>query len=408
MSDVALTIEHAADATEADAAAVLSDVFDKGGDYIVSGPTGMFGVNISAPAAAARDALTLWNAIFPVDGHYIVKAKLPEDEPPPIPKRLPRWWLESLLSDATQHAITLRSLFVERVTDLVRQYGGALTTPEARMALEALLMDFRLAVKWSLGQPLPAAVERRLRAMGFRDDEIIRFPGLAYRLGMIEAELAKRPDMPLAEILRIARAVPLNPADEIAIAHAAARAGDVLTPVLVRDAERTVAQALEYERSLLRTMTAAAVKKEMGAREFARTLYYALSPEGVVRDFDRVARTELHEARVRGAFAADEKARGWTPETQVFRTVAAVPCNVCLTLYKADDGMPRLYTVEALEADDAKGYNRGPVGSWHARIGATHPNCLCSPWVKWWPEMTKLYEPERAKWLATFKRRGLA
>jgi len=404
--DAALSIEHADAVTEAEAAAVLSAVFDKAGSYILSGPAGLFGVEMSHPAEAARDVLTLWHSLFPGDGHYIVKAR-PPDEPAAVPKRLPRWWLEGLLSDATQRGLSLRGLMVDRMADLIREHAGALTDPEAIAAIEELLMDFRLAAKWALGNPLPPAVERRLRALGFTDDEIIRFPGLAYRLGMIEAELEQRPNVPLEDILRLARATPLNPADKVAIAHATARAGDALTPVLVRDAERTAAEALERERAMLRTMTAAAVRRDMSTRAFASQLYHTLSPEGVVRDFDRVARTEMQDARVRGAFAADAKVRKWTPATQVFRTLAAVPCNGCLTLYKDEQGMPRLYTVEALEDADAKGYNRGPVGSWHARIGPTHPNCLCSPWVKWWPEHTALYEPERAKWTATLKRRGL-
>jgi hypothetical protein len=411
MADSALTIEHASETTEAEAAAILSEVFAEPGKYLLTGPAGFFGIELSSAASDARDPLALWQALFPADGVYVIKAagppRTPSDEPPPVPKRLPRWWLEAVLSDAMKGGLRIRDLFAERIGDLVAKYGGALTSPAAQAELEDTLADFRLAIKWTLGHPLPASVERRLRALKFTDAEIIQFPGLGYRLGMIEAELAKRPDLTLDEILKLARAVPLNPADESAIAHATVRAGDALTPALLRDPERILADVFDRERALLRTMTPAAVKHEIGAREFARDLYRALSPEGVVRDFDRVARTELHEARVRGAFAADQKVRGWTPSTQVFRTLAAVPCNACLMLYKTGEGMPRLYTVSDLEEQDAAGYNRGPIGSWHARIGSTHPNCLCSPWVKWWPEMKSIYEADRPKWLAAMKRRGL-
>jgi hypothetical protein len=408
--DTALSIEHAAAATDVEAAAILADVFDEPGDYVLAGPGGLYGIRLSAPAIAARDPMALWQELFAADGEYVIrKARAvdpdPTEEVVHTPKRIPRWWIEALLSDAEQHALTLRGTFVEKMTELVAKHAGALADPEAIVALEQILMDFRLAVKWSLGLPLPPAIEGRLRALGFTTDEVLRFPGMAYRLGMIESELAKRPHMPLKDILRIARAVPLNPADEVAIKHATARAGEALSPVLVRDAQRTMAEALEHERGLTRTLTARGIEREWSTREFSRQLRETLSPEGVVRDFDRVARTEMQESRIRGAFAADMKARDWKPSTQVFRTVAAVPCNQCLTLYKDETGMPRLYTVEALEAEDARGYNRGRP--YHARVGVTHPNCLCSPWVKWWPEMKAIYEPERAKWLATYKRRGI-
>jgi len=411
MGSAALTIEHTADTTEAEAASILSDVFDAPGKYLIVGPPGVFGVELSHPATVARDPLSIWTALFPHDGHYVIKAAGPPTqppvEPPPIPKRLPRWWLEALLSEATRGGLKLRDMFAEKIAELAGQYGGALTTPEARVALEELLMDFRLAIKWTLGQPLTPRVERTLRDLGFTDGEIIQFPGLAYRLGMIEAELVKRPELTFDEVLKLARSVPLNPADEAAIAYASVRAGDALTMVLLRDPERILDDVFEHERALLRKMVPDAVQREIGARQLARDLHHALSPEGVVRDFDRVARTELQEARVRGAFSADSKARQWTPETQVFRTVAAVPCNACLMLYKTRDGMPRLYSVADLEEQDSQGYNRGPIGGWHARIGSTHPNCLCSPWVKWWPEMKGIYEADRPKWLAAFKRRGL-
>jgi len=408
--DTALSIEHAAAATEPEAAAILADVFDEPGDYMLAGPSGLFGVSLSAPAAEARDALALWSELFPDDGQYVIRKARSSDQPPTeepfhTPKRIPRWWIEALLSDVEQNALTLRGAFIDRMIELAERHAGALADPDAIAALESILMDFRLAVKWSLGLPMTPAIEERLRALGFSKDELLRFPGMAYRLGMIERRLAKKPDLPLAEILRMARSVPLNPADEAAIAHATARAGDALTPVLLGDAQRTAAEALERERAMTRTLTTQGIQREWSTREFARQLRETLSPEGVVRDFDRVARTEMQDARVRGAFAADSKARDWTPDTRVFRTIAAVPCNECLRLYKTPDGMPRLYTVDALEEEDARGYNRRRP--YHARVGATHPHCLCSPWVKWWPQMKAIYEPERAKWLAAMKRRGL-
>jgi len=249
MGSAALTIEHTAETTEAEAASILADVFDLPGRYLICGPPGVFGIDLSHPAGEARDPLAIWTALFPADGHYVIKKAAPPREPPPdvpVPRRLPRWWLEALLSEATRGGLRLRDMFAEKIAELAGQYGGALTTPEARVALEELLMDFRLAIKWTLGQPLTPRVERTLRDLGFTDSEVIQFPGLAYRLGMIEAELVKRPELTFDEVLKLARAVPLNPADEAAIAYASVKAGDALTLVLLRDPERILDDVFEH------------------------------------------------------------------------------------------------------------------------------------------------------------------
>lgn len=406
--DAALNIEHAAGATVDEAQALLAGVFDEPGDYLLAGPSGFFGVRLSDPALKARDPLTLWHALFPVDGRYIVKKARgldPTQEPAVVPKRLPRWWLEGLLNDATEGSLKLRDVLLQKLDTIFMKHGGRLATPQAQEAIEAALSDFRLAVKWSLGFHLTPDQNKRLMDAGYKPVEALAFPSIAYRLGMIEAALDKQPGLDLAAILKLARAVPLNPADEVAIQYATAKAADALTPVILRDPTVAIATALDRERAMVRTLTADAVRREWSTKEFARQLREHLDPEGIVRDFDRVARTEMQDARVRGAFAADKQARKWTNATHVFRTVASVPCNECLRLYKTPEGMPRLYTVEALQAEDDEGYNRRRP--YHARVGPTHPNCLCSPWVKWWPEHAALYTPDRAKWVAALKRRGL-
>jgi hypothetical protein len=408
MADAAVSIEHTAAATAEEAMRVLAGVFDEPGDYLLTGPNGLFGVRLSDAALKARDPLTLWHALFPFDGHYVIKKARPIDpreEPVVLPKRLPRWWLEGLLNDATEGSLKLRDVFLQRLDSIFMKHAGRLATPEAQEAIEEALFDFRLAIKWSLGYQLTPKQHQRLVDAGYKPEEILQFPGLSYRLGMIEAALDKEPGLDLAAILKIARATPLNPADEVAIQYATAKAAEALTPVLLHDPTVAIATALDRERSMVRTLTADAIRREWSTKEFSRQLRETLSPEGIVRDFDRVARTEMQDARVRGAFAADAKARKWSDATHVFRTIAAVPCNECLRLYKTPEGMPRLYTVEALHAADDDGYNRRRP--YHARIGPTHPNCLCSPWVKWWPEMHAIYDSERSKWTAAMKRRGM-
>jgi len=145
----------------------------------------------------------------------------------------------------------------------------------------------------------------------------------------------------------------------------------------------------------------------MHPRAFARELAKRFAPEGVIRDWERVARTEIGEARNRGAYEAERRARGWTSETLIYRNLSATPCSGCLKLYKQPDGMPRRYPVAFVEAEDAKGYNRGHWREWHVRIGLTHPQCRDSPWSAWHPVLASVFAQTAAEWKATYARRGI-
>lgn len=396
----AVAIAHPEAATALDAGRLVPAIFPAAGTYEVRGPDGgARTIEFSDAPALAADPLSIFQAVFAKAGTYLVKAE---------GARSDQWYMETLLAEAMRTSTSLREGMLRVMLDLVRRYGGDLTDPGVIEQLERALMDCRLAVRWSLAHPLPPAVEARLRAAGFSDQDVLDWPGLAYRFGLIEAELAElAPGFSWDHVLTLARRVPLLPGDQEAIDYAREKVAQHLTPLLARDPQRLVAEALDRERAMVRTMTASAVRREIGAPEFARELYRALNADTTWRDYDRLARTELHDARLHGAFVAEERAKGWGPDTLVYRSLSAKPCNACLTLYKQPDGRPRLYTVAQVREGEAQGPNRGPWQDWHIRVGPTHPNCLDSPWLTYRPELSGLFAREAPMWHETFKRRGL-
>lgn len=400
---IALEVQHAAAATQAEVAPLLSRAFPAAGSYLLKGPHGIRAVDLSAPAALAADPLTLWQALFPVDGAYLVKAAGPTGT-----RAFDIWFYERLLTEARRNGGRIRDWVHHVIEAFIREHGGTLAQPELLERFERLLFDLRQGVRWSVALRVDAEVERRLRGLGLTEHDVVDVAGIAYRLGRLERTLrtAGR-GWSWATALAEAAAAPLLPADMAAIAYAQSRAARYLTPVLTREGQALHEAALAHEVSRLRTLTAEAVRAEMHPREFARQLYHVFEPEGVWRDWERVARTEIHEARTRGAWSADREARGWTADTLVYRMLGTNPCNGCLLLYRLPNGHPRLYRVGDVEAADAQGPNRGPWREWHVRIGPTHPNCRDSPWGQYGPALEAVFRREATQWAAEYARRKL-
>jgi hypothetical protein len=402
----------AGEPTAGEARAVLTRLFPDAATYEVRQADGRtVAVSFSAAVRDAADPLPIWQALFPGPGEYQIddgtlhKAIAPET----AGLQFDEWWLERLLLEARRQFTGIHDLVLGAIERFIREHAGGLADPEHLRELEELLFDLRQGIRWSVAAPVPADTVARLRILGFSDRDVLDFAGIAYRLGLIELRL-QRPGARFdwAEVLALARQAPTLHSDEVAMAVARQRAGMGLTPVLLRDGQALTLAAAEEERRLLRELTARAIAEEMHPRDFARQLYKRLELDhGIVRDWERVARTEIMEARLRGAFEGERRARQWTAETLVYRQVAARPCSGCLRLYQQPDGMPHRYTVAELEAEDARGFNRGPWREWRPRIGPTHPHCLCGPWATWSPALQGVFAREAPRWRQTMAARGL-
>jgi hypothetical protein len=364
-------------ATAREAHAHLSELFPAAGHYFVKAETGrLLDVELNGPASWSGDPLEIWRHIFPAAGRYELRKARPMEEG----AHFQEWFLERLAADAEANFGNLRRLVRKMLENYLQRYNGHLTDPGVLEQLEHLLFDARQAVRWSLAMPVSLPVEQRLRELGLTDQDVLDFPGLAYRLGLLEREAvlpSAGSEQAWTHLLRTVRDVQVTHSDEAAILYARQRAAQYLSPVLLRDGQAMTLEIQAREIALTRELTAEAVRQEMHPRALARQLYKRLGlEEGIQRDFDRVARTEIQEARVRGAFEGERRARGWTATTLVYRIVAAHPCNGCIRLYVGTDGMPKRYKVRELEREDAQGLNRGPWRTWHARIGPTHPHCV--------------------------------
>jgi hypothetical protein len=388
---IELTITSPEAATPEEAAAVLTRIVPEPGTYELRGPgPRRRQVAFDGPVGEAADPLAIFERFFPEAGTYaILKARPPR--PPGVPSEeggpafFVEWWMERLAQEAAARAMTLREFMLAKLSELLAAHAGRLPAPAVLEALDALLFDFRLAVRWSVAMPLTAEQVERLQALGFSDRDVLDWPGLAYRFGLIEQALATQRRVPFTRLLDLAARAPVQTSDQVAITYARAKAAQYLTPIVLREPERAAGVALDRERALIQRMTAEAIRRETNPRQLAREFARTLRPEGFVRDFDRLARTEMQTARLQGAFAAEARARDWTAETHVYRSLAARPCQGCVRLYAVggDRKRPQLYTVGAVQAGDALGPNTRPWREWHVVVGATHPNCLCGPWITW-------------------------
>jgi hypothetical protein len=403
-------------ATEDDAVGYLARLFPHAGQYYLKSPARVWPLQVTfnAPPAMADDALEVWQTLFTVAGRYEVAddiellVKAPVRTGMQESNQFQEWWLERLTAEAGKHAGNIRELVWRVMQEFIAEHGGALTEPVVLEQLEALFFDLRTGIRWSVATPVSVERVARLRTLGFTDRDVLDFPGLAYRMGLLQRSLTTPgTQFTWAQVLERARAVPLLPVHEAAINLARQRAATFLAPAALRDGTALELAAAEAEVRMIRDATFRAVRDKVHPRELARQLVKQLDADGPFRDFDRIARTEIAEARNRGAFEADQVALGWDDDTLLWRPVAAVPCNGCLLLYKLPTGMPRLWGKGALEALDAQGPNRGPWREWRPRIGPTHPHCVCSPWQTYQPALRAMYERQAKQWAPTMAQRGL-
>lgn len=104
------------------------------------------------------------------------------------------------------------------------------------------------------------------------------------------------------------------------------------------------------------------------------------------RDWNRVANTEMWNAKLQGEAHAIEEKHG--PDAIVFKRPCPNACSVCRKLYLEKDGItPKLFKLSELKAN---GTNDGrKSGDWKPVLGTVHPNCRCV--LNFMPEGTKFH-----------------
>jgi len=128
---------------------------------------------------------------------------------------------------------------------------------------------------------------------------------------------------------------------------------------------------------------------------------------GIYRDFERVARTEMANCFHYGSFRADQMSSKFGDNDIVYRTARPDGCKLCLTLYTGSNGTPKLYTVQELLKETTPLIKVSGRGSklYHAAIGVSHPDCLCSPWSKYHGEVSnRIFQRFAPQYLEARKR----
>ena len=344
-----------------------------------------------------EQALAMHLSVFPEAGDYVVAKAEPGSA---LPEQFDEWFLQELLENTRRRFLTAQYAIWETLDDWLIRRGVQVPSNLALWELNRALFDLTTAsTARMVGFHVPDDVARELGGLGFTPTEALDFPALAYRMGKMYEALAARTPVHWSELEAAARSFPLASAERSAVAVARERAGVWLKPIF--DASGHVWTA-DREVAPLRARVAAALEARQSVRAVTRELGNSQRAIGVLRDADRVLRTEIAQARSEGSWQEDSKR--WKPDAKIFRQTSRNACRDCLRLYKLPDGMPRLYTRADVEAASATGPNRGPREEWTAKIGATHPNCACPPWQQWTEHMAALLAQRAPEYAALMAR----
>jgi hypothetical protein len=361
-------------------------------------------------APTPQQALALHHELFPEAGIYrvqqldhlddlILKAQAGEDSEP-----FEVWFLRELDHVTEQHFVNARLAIWEVLERLLHERGLTAPSQMAYWHLNEALFDLTTSsTARMVGLYVPADLVARLQALHFTLPEALDFPALAYRMGLIYRRLAEATPTAWPELMQLANQVPLSSVERLAVEHTRLRAGVWLRPIF-DETGRVWTAAREIEP--LRVIQREALEQRRSVREAARQLDNSQRARGVLRDAERVMRTEIAEARGRGAWQAGLAGTG--PETKFVRTTSTRACRDCLRLYRNPDGTPRLYTRAQLEEFDRLGPNRGPREKWHITLGVTHPHCACAPWLEWHPAMQRIAKESAPRFAAVMRDLGIA
>lgn len=227
----------------------------------------------------------------------------------------------------------------------------------------------RMSTAAMVGFRVDPGVVRRLQLLGVGLPEILDFPALAYRMGAIRGELSRK-RISWNRVIDAARSRPLSVPERYMVQHLRRRAGIHLRPIF--DATGHVWTAHRELVPLRRVLESAVVEKR-SVNEAIRELGALQRSQGIVRDAERVVRTEIADSRSRGAW--DAESGSWPSDARLFRQTSVNACRWCIRVYREPDGSPRLYTREEFERGDSEPLDRRDV----PRIGPNHPNCACGP-----------------------------
>lgn len=350
----------------------------------------------------AEQALILHDHLFPAAGTYLLTkaSPVPTLNEGEALDRFEEWFLDALEAQTRDQFVSAEQAIWDVLDQMLMRHDVAAPSHVDSFELNRALFDLTHASTARIvGLHVPDELVKRLQKLGFSVPEALDFPALAYRMALISQRLLQQPPVAWPELVRLANAVPLSSVERAAIDLARQRAGLYLKPIF-DDAGRLWTTTRELEP--LRERVAHAIEHRIPVREAARLHGNQQRLEWIARDSARVLRTEIADAR--GEAAWMHEAKHALPEAKFFRQTSVNACRGCLRLHKLPDGTPRLYTRAEIEAGNAGGVNRGNWREWRPRLGSTHPNCVCSPWSVFHPEMADIFADRAPAYAAEIAR----
>lgn len=341
------------------------------------------GTRVTIPAAAPtpREALALYRRMFPSSGIYWVHAdamlakalKMPDVAEAELEEPFEEWFLRALERAARDRFTNARDAIWRSLDELLTHYRAEVPSHLDADLLEQTLFDLSHAsTARMVGLDVRMDVKRRLQSIGFSPPEMLDFPGLAYRMGLMYEQLRASAEVPFPQLVRLASEHPLSTQELSAIRYARQHAAEYMRPVFSRTTQEWVNEK-EYVRGLTERSLATRTHPLEAARDLAR-VDRAL---GVQRDSERVLRTEIADCRSAGTWAAS--IARLPPDSLIFRIPSPRACSECKRLFK-DGDRERLHTKADVEAQDALGPNTKKP--FHVRIRTIHPHCVCGPWFR--------------------------
>lgn len=334
-------------------------------------------ITIARGTPTAEQTLRLYRELFPAHGTYTLAKAAParEDADP-----FETWFLRELEEQTRAGYLAARDALWQTLDALLQRNGVvAPSAIEADELAQALSDLSRGATSRMVGIRVRPDVETRLRALGWDTTQVLDFPALAYRMGLLWQRLEGLDPVPFADLTELVQhAYPLSTAEQVAVTVARNRAGIFLRPIFDQTGQ---VWAVEHEIGPLRESAELALRGRTHPLRAAAELGKVQRAQRLIRDAERVMRTEIAYARSHGAWETMVRQKAGVLSGYVYRRPSPLACDVCLALHTTDGTTPRVYTAAEIEAADRLGANRGPKAEWHLTIGPTHPNCVCGPWL---------------------------
>lgn len=291
---------------------------------------------------------------------------------------------------------------VERVVALLRE--RRVFSAAQRRALRELFADHRVSILAEIA----GTTDEPARAQALVDQGVIRanydktgtIPA-AYRLGRATkaASLPTRPtgDPKLGDVLRQAERVKLTTAEQAALGYVQDRSLEYIRAPVMKAQGRASRVVRREEMHGLRGALAEGLGKRKSIASIREDLTQAAVGTDLTNDMDVVARTEAHHAQVWGAFQALRQKAG-SDDPLVYRLPNGRACKHCIRIYGLGRGAKPYRLSFVLQRTMAGGNYGLPASQWGPVAEATHPNCACSPWYLYEPDLADAVQ-DAADWI---------